>query len=159
MISRRVASAARPLLSSARRPSPLTTAGGPHQQVRYLTQADIDDPNMNGGYVNPPAQKRQFRDPYGDWWDKQERRNFGEPIHEDNDTLTLFSLHEYTHTTAGRAFAQLSVFVAAVFGLAGIVSIYYPDRPSVPREFPGGLEAELGGPEALAARKEGDPLD
>lgn len=35
---------------------------------------------QNGGYVNPPPQKRQLRDPYGDWWDKQGRRNYGEPV-------------------------------------------------------------------------------
>jgi NADH dehydrogenase (ubiquinone) 1 beta subcomplex subunit 8 len=37
-----------------------------------------------------------------------------------------------------------------------VVSTYYPDRPSAPRTFPDGLEAELGGPRALRARKEGD---
>lgn len=46
-----------------------------------------EDPNMNGEYPDPSATsalpvKRQFRDPYGDWWDKQERRNYGEPVHE-----------------------------------------------------------------------------
>ena len=35
---------------------------------------------QNGGYVNPAAEKRQFRDPYAEWWDPQERRNFGEPV-------------------------------------------------------------------------------
>ena len=35
---------------------------------------------QNGGYVNPAREKRQFRDPYGEWWDKQERRNFGEAV-------------------------------------------------------------------------------
>lgn len=37
-----------------------------------------------------------------------------------------------------------------------VVSTYYPDRPSVPRTFPGGLEAELGGPNAVRARKSED---
>ncbi len=39
--------------------------------------------------------------------------------------------------------------MAAVFGLCGIVSMTYPDKPSAPREFEGGLEKELGGPNAL----------
>lgn len=48
---------------------------------------DLSDPNMNGNYPDPSTTsalplKRQFRDPYGDWWDKQERRNYGEPVHE-----------------------------------------------------------------------------
>lgn len=93
--------------------------------------------------------KRQFRDPYGDWWDKQERRNYGEPVHEDNDILGMFSLEEYTHSTPGKAVFQIGCFVAAVFALCGVVALYYPDKPSAPREFEGGLERELGGPTAV----------
>ena len=104
---------------------------------------------QNGGYVNPPAIKRQFRDPYADWWDKQERRNYGEPVHEDDDILGMFSPYEYTHVTPGKGLFQLGCFVAAVFGLAGVVSLTYPDTPSAPREFEGGLERELGGPGAV----------
>jgi NADH dehydrogenase (ubiquinone) 1 beta subcomplex subunit 8 len=37
-----------------------------------------------------------------------------------------------------------------------VVSTYYPDKPSAPRTFPGGLEAELGGPRAVIARKSED---
>jgi NADH dehydrogenase (ubiquinone) 1 beta subcomplex subunit 8 len=104
---------------------------------------------QNGGYVNPPRVKRQFRDPYGDWWDKQERRNYGEPVHEDNDILGMFSPEEYTHTKPGKGLFQVGCFVAAVFALCGVVSMTYPDKPSAPREFEGGLERELGGPGAL----------
>ena len=104
---------------------------------------------QNGGYVNPPAEKRQFRDPYADWWDKQERRNYGEPVHEDNDILGMFSLEEYTHFKPAKGFFLLGCFIASVFGLCGVVRIYYPDRPSVPRAFPGGLDKELGEPTAL----------
>ncbi|KAL8829779.1 MAG: hypothetical protein Q9170_006024 [Blastenia crenularia] len=120
-------------------------------QVRYLTQADIDDPGMNGGYENPPPQKRQFRDPYADWWDKQERRNFGEPVHEDHDILGMFSPYEYTHFTARKAFFLMGCFITSVFGLCGVVRMNYPDRPSVPRTFEGGLDRELGGKGALLA--------
>ncbi|MCJ1225666.1 hypothetical protein MMC12_002315 [Toensbergia leucococca] len=113
---------------------------------------------MNGGYVNPPAEKRQFRDPYGDWWDKQERRNYGEPLHEDNDILGMFSLEEYTHFTPGKGFFLLGCFITTVLGLCGVVSVYYPDKPSALRAFPGGLEAELGGPNALPARRDDEEI-
>lgn len=103
----------------------------------------------NGGYINPPAVKRQFRDPHGDWWDKQERRNYGEPVHEDNDILGMFSPEEYTHTPPGKGAFQIGCFVAVVFGLCGVVAAMYPDKPSAPREFEGGLEKELGGPNAI----------
>lgn len=123
----------------------------------HPTGTDIDDPGMNGGYVNPPRVKRQFRDPHGDWWDKQERRNFGEPIHEDNDTLGIFTPYEYTWVNSSRAFAQIGTFIAAFLSVCWIVGRLYPDKPSYPREFEGGLERELGGAGAVRARAPGDP--
>ncbi|PHH93067.1 hypothetical protein CDD83_1352 [Cordyceps sp. RAO-2017] len=119
--------------------------------------SDAEDPEVNGGYINPPRIKRQFRDPYGDWWDKQERRNFGEPMHEDNDILGMFSPHEYTWTTTGPALIMFGTFVATFLGVCGVVYLCYPDKPAYPREFEGGLERELGGPGARRARMPGDP--
>ena len=132
-----------PHLLRKARPSPTRT------QIRCITQADVEDPGMNGGYINPPPEKRQFRDPYGDWWDKQERRNFGEPVHEDHDILGVFSPYEYTHFTARKGFFLMGCFITTVLGLCGVVSVYYPDRPSAPRTFDGGLDRELGGKGAL----------
>ncbi|OCK85530.1 hypothetical protein K432DRAFT_421681 [Lepidopterella palustris CBS 459.81] len=150
MLSRRIA-AARPL-SRALIPSSRTTL----TQIRKLTQADIDDPNMNGGYEQPLPQKRQFRDPYGDWWDKQERRNYGEPVHEDNDILGMFSPEEYTHFKAGWGGVLFGTFVVTVLGLCTVVYQVYPDKISVPKTYPDGLEKELGGPNAVSARREED---
>lgn len=107
------------------------------------------DALQNGGYENPPPIKRQHRDPYGDWWDKQERRNFGEPVHEDNDILGIFSTEDYTHFTPAWGAVLFSCFVGSVLVLMGVVYQLYPDRPSAPRTFPGGLDKELGGPNAL----------
>ncbi|KAI1358162.1 hypothetical protein F5Y08DRAFT_125822 [Xylaria arbuscula] len=121
------------------------------------TLTEAEDPGQNGGFVNPPRVKRQFRDPHGDWWDKQERRNFGEPVHEDHDILGVFSPHEYTWVNSRTAFAQIGAFIAAFMGVCWVVGRLYPDKPSFPREFEGGLERELGGPGALRARAPGDP--
>lgn len=104
---------------------------------------------QNGGYINPPAIKRQFRDPYGDWWDKQERRNFGEPVHEDNDILGIFSPYEYTWASTGKAVLLFSSFAATLLAGVGIVYYTYPDLKAYPREFEDGLERELGGSGAL----------
>ena len=118
-------------------------------QYRYFSQEDIEDPNMNGGYINPPRIPRQFRDPYADWWDKQERRNYGEPVHEDNDILGMFSPEEYTHFKPGFGALCFGVFVATFLGLVGVAKVYYPDMPAVKRGFEGGLDRELGGEGAL----------
>ncbi|KAG5951101.1 hypothetical protein E4U53_003775 [Claviceps sorghi] len=120
------------------------------------TMSEAEDPGMNGGYINPPRIKRQFRDPHANWWDPQERRNFGEPIHEDNDVLGIFSPYEYTWTKPGPGLVMIGAFVAVFLGLSGLVYLKYPDQPTYPREFEGGLERELGGPGAVRARQEGD---
>lgn len=105
--------------------------------------------SQNGGYVNPLPVKRQFRDPHGDWWDKQERRNFGEPVHEDFDLHGMFTPHEYTWTTPGKGAVMFGTFVVAFLGVLVGVKMAYPDIQSYPREFEGGLERELGGPGAM----------
>lgn len=107
---------------------------------------------QNGGYINPPRIKRQHRDPHAQWWDPQERRNFGEPIHEDNDVLGIFSPWEYTWTTTGPGLIMIGTFVATFLGVTGLVYLNYPDKPAYPREFEGGLEKELGGPGAVRVR-------
>lgn len=104
---------------------------------------------QNGGYINPPRIKRQFRDPYANWWDPQERRNFGEPIHEDNDVLGIFSPYEYTWTKPGPGLVMIGSFIAVFLGVSGLVYLKYPDQPTYPREFEAGLERELGGPGAV----------
>ena len=80
-------------------------------------------------------------------------------MHEDNDILGLFSPYEYTHTTPGKALLQIGCFAAVVAGAAGVIGLFYEDKPSAPRNFPGGLEDELGGKGALRARMEGDSYD
>ena len=62
----------------------------------------------------------------------------------------MFSPEEYTHFKPGKAFFLLGCFVTTVFSLCGVVYLYYPDKPSSPRTFPGGLDRELGGEGAVS---------
>lgn len=107
-------------------------------------------------YPNPPPVRRQFRDPYYPWFDRQDRRDYGEPVHEDNDILTVFTPEEYTHFKPGWGLVLLGSWIASVFGLCGVVYLYYPDKPSAPRTFEAGLEEELGGKGAVRARRPGE---
>jgi NADH dehydrogenase (ubiquinone) 1 beta subcomplex subunit 8 len=116
-------------------------------RLRVRTDINVLDPGLNGSYPNPPAIKRQFRDPHAKYWDQQERRNYGEPIHEDNDVLNIFSTEAYTWTKPGWGAVLFTTFIASVVGLAAVVWVTYPEKPSVPREFD--LVEELGGKEAL----------
>ena len=79
---------------------------------------------QNGNYPDPTLTsalpvKRQFRDPYADWWDPQERRNYGEVVHEDNDVLGVFSPEAYTHFSTGwggvLVVRRLSLFLSLLF--------------------------------------------
>ena len=103
--------------------------------------------------------KRSFRDPYGGWWDAQEKRNFGEPVHEENEILGVFSPEQYTHVSAGKGFLHLGCFVVAFLSVCGVVSLYYPDKPSVPKAYVDGLEKELGGPNASPVRLMSFPVN
>ncbi|KIW90295.1 uncharacterized protein Z519_08939 [Cladophialophora bantiana CBS 173.52] len=120
---------------------------------------EVDDPEMNNNYINPPRIKRQHRDPYANWDDKQERRNFGEPVHEDNDVLGIFALEDYTFMSTARGLLLWAGFIACVLGVYYGVSYTYPGKPSAPRELEGGLFEELGGPGAVRAHMDGDPVD
>lgn len=110
---------------------------------------ETHDIAQNGGYINPPEIKRQFRDPHADWWDKQERRNYGEPVHENHDQLGLFTAYEYTWVSPAKGLFQSAIFIATVLGMCYVVKAVYPDKKSYPREFDGGLERELGGAGAV----------
>lgn len=104
---------------------------------------------QNGGYIQPPPIKRQFRDPYADWWDKQERRNYGEPAHEDYDTLGMFTPYAYTWVSPAKGLFQVGIFIATFLSVCYAIKLTYPDLAAVPREFEGGLEKELGGSGAV----------
>ncbi|KAJ9148834.1 hypothetical protein NKR19_g5841 [Coniochaeta hoffmannii] len=163
MLSRRIArasalAAARPFPTMQQRtfiPKPVKG----RQEELYPdepTLTDAEDPGMNGGYINPPEIKRQFRDPHADWWDKQERRNYGEPVHENHDQLGMFTPYEYTWVSPAKGLFQSAIFIATVLGLCWVVKQTYPDKKSYPREFEGGLERELGGAGTVRARMVGD---
>lgn len=104
---------------------------------------------QNGGYIQPPPIKRQFRDPHGEWWDKQERRNYGEACHEDYDQLGMFTPYEYTWVSSRKGLMQIGVFLAALATVLYAVKLTYPDIPAYPREFEAGLDRELGGAGAI----------
>ncbi|KAJ4291391.1 hypothetical protein N0V88_005984 [Collariella sp. IMI 366227] len=130
----------------------------------YPTLTPAEDPDMLGLTISHRtaatstlrASSASFATPHADWWDKQERRNFGEPVHEDHDILGLFSPYEYTWTTPGKGLFQIGVFVTVFLSVCYAVKLSYPDRVSYPREFEGGLERELGGAGGVRARMEGD---
>lgn len=50
-----------------------------------------DDPRMIGDYPAAPTISHQLRDPYGQYFDQQNRRNWGEILPEDYEPLLMWS--------------------------------------------------------------------
>lgn len=64
----------------------------------------------------------------------------------------MFSPHQYTWVSNAKGAAQVGAFILTFLGVCMVIRQLYPDKPSFPREFEGGLERELGGPGAIRVR-------
>jgi len=110
------------------------------------------DPQLDG-YPQLPAVSYQRRPATG-WDDDQERRNFGEPVPEEHEALSVWS-HDVYDISGSYALREFSIAVV-LFGIffSGIYLIT-PERPALPRTYPfSGLVKELGGLEENKAREE-----
>lgn len=111
-----------------------------------VTPGQSVDPQL-GEYPAMPMQNQQFRPYSREWWDTQDRREFGETLHEQDDVLNMWSPDAYKvpGPYAARAFAT-------ALGVLGVFSwvVYHTSfqTPALRKTFPrDGLAAELGGPQ------------
>ncbi|KAI6155167.1 Ndufb8, NADH dehydrogenase 19kDa subunit [Pisolithus tinctorius] len=119
-----------------------TVASKPHES----------DPQL-AGYPELPWVSNQSLPARG-WWDQQERRNFGDPVHEYEEVLSMWG-PDIPHVPPRKALFQFSL-AASGFIAFGLLCKYTlaPERPTVPREYPySGLIRELGGLEENKARE------
>ncbi|KAF9560475.1 hypothetical protein CPC08DRAFT_708033 [Agrocybe pediades] len=125
----------------------------------YSTPTDQEpDPQLNG-YPQLPWKSRQHLKPLG-WDDNLTRRNFGDPLHEQEEVLSMWGpdIPPIEPNAALRQFLlALSGFVA--FGFT-VKYVLLPGAPAVRREYPfDGLVKELGGLEENKARQEAVDTD
>ncbi|TFK33244.1 hypothetical protein BDQ12DRAFT_707398 [Crucibulum laeve] len=136
---------------------PLTQAPSATLSIRsYATPSSQEpDPQLNG-YPQLPWVSRQTRDPHG-WQDPLLRRNFGEPLHEQEEVLSMWGPDiPPGDITPQAALRQLALAFAgfAAFGLL-VKYVLLPEPPAVRREYPyDGLVKELGGLEENKQRTE-----
>ncbi|KAF8071833.1 hypothetical protein FPV67DRAFT_1667290 [Lyophyllum atratum] len=147
---RRVAAAT----SSTSRLATLRYARQQHARTMSTsTQKEELDPQLNG-YPQLPYVSRQTLPPKG-WWDNQMRRNLGDPLHEEDEVLSMWGpdVPPLPPQTALRdLLIATSVFVG--FGLL-VKYALAPEPPAIRREYPfNGLVTELGGLEENKARPE-----
>ncbi|KXN80889.1 hypothetical protein AN958_06933 [Leucoagaricus sp. SymC.cos] len=147
----------RPALAATRR------AAARHTAVRsYATQKpgpevpDYSSVDPVPDYPQLPWNSRQNLPAKG-WDDMLLRRNYGDPLHEQEEVLSMWGPDiPPAGLTAQSALRQLLAAFAAFATLGFVIKNYgIPERPAVPRTFPyDGLVKELGGVEELKANPE-----
>ncbi|KIJ66987.1 hypothetical protein HYDPIDRAFT_174269 [Hydnomerulius pinastri MD-312] len=121
-------------LGNSLRWSRAATTSAPHEK----------DPQL-GDYPELPYVSSQTLPPRG-WWDQQMRRNFGDPVHENEEVLSMWG-PDVSVVPPRRALFHFTLAASAFVGF-GFLCKYalLPERPTVPREYPfSGLVRELGG--------------
>ncbi|GME82134.1 unnamed protein product [Ambrosiozyma monospora] len=106
---------------------------------------EFPDYKIPKNYIPPPK-----REPLLPWDDRQNRRNFGEPVHPWHDYIDLWSPDYFDHVTNKKAVQGFFTFFGGLALFAGIIYVFelYPDRPNMPRSYPHeGLYRDLGGRE------------
>ncbi|KAE8222085.1 hypothetical protein CF319_g4660 [Tilletia indica] len=107
------------------------------------------DPQL-GDYPDLPLVSLQHRRWSPNWWDPQEKRNFGETLHEQHDAMSVWAPDAHA-LPASTALFQFALAGLAMTAFAGMVYLTKFERPAVPRTYPrDGLRAEMGGTELAA---------
>jgi len=108
-----------------------------------ITGPQEEDPQL-GGYPQLPWLSNQLRPARG-WWDQQGRRNFGEPLHEEDEALNMWS-PDPPVIPPEVALRQFIIAWLGIIGFGYIIYLNVPERPAIARQYPyNGLVKELGG--------------
>lgn len=114
------------------------------------TSKGIDEGLKLGDYPVLPWKSAQLNAPRG-WWDNQDRRNKEDPIHEEEDALSVWLYDAVENNgiyTRWQALGQLLLMFGFLGGVYWLSTLYdAPSRnPAVPRQFPfNNLYLERGG--------------
>jgi len=129
-------------------------ANQPHDETEaeFWARYEVDgpltaeqDPDMNGGYVNPAEVKWIDRDPWQVYDDQWGRRNFNEPLHEDAELFGPIAPETETIFSSARQLMLLGGAFTTIGLFAVVVHAFTPEHTTSRRRFPGGLYEELGG--------------
>ncbi|KDN38801.1 hypothetical protein K437DRAFT_259298 [Tilletiaria anomala UBC 951] len=139
-----LAVSASPLAASSSSSSVLRTA------ALHTSRALGKDPQL-GDYPDVAYSSRQLRKSSPKWFDPQEKANYAETLHEQEDVLSVWApdLHQNVKPTS--ALFQLLLAAGAASLFASIIYATRPSLPAMPRSYPrDGLAEELGGPQVAA---------
>eukprot|EP00048_Salpingoeca_helianthica_P014879 m.224007 g.224007 ORF g.224007 m.224007 type:complete len:121 (+) comp16376_c0_seq1:1-363(+) len=107
---------------------------------RGFATAAKEDIRQIGNYPDFPAVSSQVKSPHG-FWDPQDRRNFGDKVHENDDILSgwvVDTTYANGRVNNKQAFRELLTALALLAGLYGLASfVNRKDRhPARPRDVP-----------------------
>eukprot|EP00835_Amoeboradix_gromovi_P002149 NODE_115_length_19014_cov_0.489664.p6 type:complete len:242 gc:universal NODE_115_length_19014_cov_0.489664:7726-7001(-) len=72
-------------------------------------------------WKNGPFQYTSEKDPYGSYDDPWDRRNIGDPLHEEDDIITSFAPTMYNEEHTGKSSFQYAKELAGVFATFGLI--------------------------------------
>lgn len=117
-----------------------------HATGKVITLTDPKHPEI-ADYQQPTPVLAQDKDPYAKWDDPQNRRNFNDPLHSDEDLYDIWSPDYFQFVSDRTALKHNAIFFLLVFGFGAAIWYFElnPEKPAMPRSFPyGGLAKELG---------------
>ncbi|EGV65173.1 hypothetical protein PSN45_005262 [Yamadazyma tenuis] len=117
-----------------------------HTTGRIITLTDPNRPEI-GDYPNPPPVLAQSKDPYAKYDDQQNRRNFNDPVNIDDDYYDMWSPDYFQPVSDKTALKHNGVFFGLFISFGAVIAYFQlnPEKPAMPRSFPGnGLAKSLG---------------
>ncbi len=107
----------------------------------YRTPQESDGPRcIMPGYPEPPYKSYQARDAYGTFTNQQERRNFGEPVHELYDVLGQDNFDIEQTYSIRYMLTGVGIAAATLFGTVQLIGLFDDKdgwrRNVVDREYP-----------------------
>ncbi|KAK0565259.1 hypothetical protein OC861_003872 [Tilletia horrida] len=151
------ASARRSASSVSSSSAPLLSAAATQQRPFSTSQrAQSDKDPQLGDYPDLPNVSLQRRRWSPNWWDGQEKRNFGETLHEEHDAMSVWA-PDAAPIPPSSALFQFSIAALAMSAFAGLVYLTKFETPAVRRSYGrDGLKAELGNTEYPARSSEAE---
>jgi len=132
--------------SSGKAPPPIKPPG-----PEWIDQGWKDDGTGLGDYPNYAEFSYQHRDPNLKYWDQQDRRNFGEPLHLNDDILNMWMPDDPTNFkyTPYEMVFHLSLALGSLAFVIWYSECVYDAQsksPVVPKPYPyNNLYLEMGG--------------
>ena len=126
----------RQTLIRAARSQPLTrrmasTSTNPAKALLTDQSANIGDYPTTVPFTN-----RQLRPATTKYDNQQERRNFGETVHEEDEILAVFSPDVHRHVTPSRALAHVAAVIAVIYGITMLAQASFEPLKAVRRTYP-----------------------